>query len=286
MMFVKTCFEFLWKGIAIGALNLISLMIGGAALKSLGLTFPEVKNDPAFILLIMFLSGFMISVIGGIIVKHLKLSKLGTFMALFLMLFLNSLTQMMEALVFAPGIVSWDVVPAIYGQQCIMYLFISAGIAFLFRFDSRIREDFRTYRRSWAGWLWRILAGSGSYVLFYYVFGSINAMLFTGEYYRAQINGLRLPSSFEILTLEPVRGILLVLSVLPVILNLHVSIKKRMIIVGTALFIIGGLLPMIQQINTLPAVLLVASTVEMFFQFFLTGVVATYILLFKQAEKV
>lgn len=47
---------------------------------------------------------------------------------------------------------------------------------------------------------------------------------------------------------------------------------------GLCLFIAGGVLPLVYQAGVLPAVLLIASGVEIFFQKFLTGVVAAYLL--------
>ncbi|AOT68937.1 hypothetical protein [Geosporobacter ferrireducens] len=279
-MIIKTCFEFLWKGLIIGSLNLFSLILAGAVLTNLGLKFPEVKSSYGYITFIMFLSGFIVSVIFGIVAKKLSLSKLRVFIVLFVMLVLNSVTQILEAFYFAPGIVNIEVAPAIFGQQVIMWLFISAGIAFLYRFKSEDDIGFKIQSRSWIDWIVRIIISSGSYVLFYYVFGSINALLFTGEYYLSQVNGLQIPSATEIIVLETIRAIILVLSILPVILNLKIQKKEVMITVGMVLFIIGGLLPMLQQFNSLPTVLIVASTVEMFFQFFLTGVVTTYIILY------
>ncbi|HYF83490.1 MAG TPA: YqhR family membrane protein [Clostridia bacterium] len=282
MKILKTCFEFLWKGLVIGFLNLVTLTIVGGVLTSLGVKFPEVKGDFSFILYIMFLSGFIISIIGGIIVKQLHLPKSKVFVALFLMFFLNVVTQMLEALFFAPGLVSWETAPAIFGQQSIMYLFISAGITLLFRYNGETEQAGKRQKRSWRGWLGRILVSSGSYVLFYFIFGSINAALITGDYYRSEISGLHLPSTLEILMLEPIRAALLVLSVIPLIMYLRVSKKKCAAIVGMVLFILGGLLPMLQQLNTLPTAVAVSSIFEMFFQFFLTGVVITYIFLYEK----
>lgn len=93
-------------------------------------------------------------------------------------------------------------------------------------------------------------------------------MLFTGEYYRAQVGGLSLPSTVVILKVEAIRAVILVLSIMPVVLFLNVSMRKRMVIIGSALFVIGGLLPMLLQLKTLPTLLVVTSMFEMFFQFF------------------
>lgn len=278
MIRIKTIFEFLWKGLIITGLTLVSLMLGGALLTNLGMKLPEVKSDYRHIVLIMLLSGFLISIILGFIAKNLRLTKIRIFMVLFLILILNYITQILEALYFAPGIVTLEVAPAIFGQQSMMALFITGGIAFLYS-KSQINSGYHIVSRRLFDWLRKILICSGSYILFYYIFGSINARLFTGEYYLSQMNGLRLPSSEEIIVLETIRAIILVLSIIPLILNLQLTKKKIMITVGIMLFIIGGLIPMLQQFDTLPTVLRVTSTVEMFFQFFLTGVVTAYVFL-------
>ena len=279
------CIEFFWKSVLIGALYVMAMILTGGALIKLGLKFPEAANNYNFILCIMFISGFIISVAGGIIVKYLRLTKPEVFGALYLVFFLNSVTQLLEALYFAPGIVNWKVAPAIYGQQFITYIFVSAGITLLFNYEGKNDFDLHIRYINIIGYIWRILASSACYVAFYFLFGSINAKLFTGDYYRAQIGGLSLPDTKVILVLEAVRAVILVLSILPLVINLRVSKGNRAAIVGMVLFVIGGLLPMLQQLGSLPTTLVVASTVEMFFQFFLTGICATYILLYENIDK-
>ncbi len=44
------------------------------------------------------------------------------------------------------------------------------------------------------------------------------------------------------------------------------------------LFAIGGIVPLLYQVNALPLPLLIASAVEIFFQNFLTGIVAGLLL--------
>lgn len=265
-----------------GFLNLITLVLSSGTLMKLGLKFPEVKGDFSFTLYMTFVCGFIISVIGGVMVKNLELSKAKAFLIIYLVFSLNAFTQLLEALFFAQGIVSWGVAPAIFGQQFIMYLFLSAVIVLFYKYDKRICTNDKKPIRKFGGWLWRILVCSCSYVLFYFIFGSINAALFTKEYYSSQVSGLSLPTTIEILILEPIRAIILVLSVLPVIVYLKISKRKRMAMIGIVLFVIGGLLPMIQQLDNLPTVVVVTSIFEMFFQFFLTGVITTYILLYEK----
>lgn len=280
MKILKTAVEFVWKSLIIGLLYVLSLIIVSGVLGKIGLKFPEVQSDFSFMLLMMLISGFIISIAGGIIVKDLKLSKLGVFVTLYLMFFLNTLTQLLEALFFLPEI--RKVAPAVFGVQFVMYMIVSAGISLLFKYNNKANEDVPQLTRSRSEWFWRILISSASYVLFYFIFGSINEMLFTGDFYRAEVSGLFLPSTSVIMILESIRSVIIVISVLPIIVHLKVSKIKCMITVGMTLFIIGGLLPMLQQLNNLPTLVVITSIVEMFFQFFLTGVVTTYIILYER----
>ena len=285
MKHLRTWFEFLWKGLVIGLLNIVSLIVVSGVLIKLGLKLPAVTGSYNYILFSMFFSGFIIAIISGIMIKDFKPSRLGVFISLYVLLSLNSVTQLLEALYFAPGIISLEVVPFLCLQQFIMYLIVSLGITLLFKSRKKQAERQQTPQRSRGDWLLRIVLSSAGYVLFYFIFGSINAMLFTGVYYSSHLGGLSLPSTMEILMLEPIRALILVISVLPVILYSEAAKSKIMVSVGMFLFIIGGLLPMLQQLTALPLVLVVSTTVEMFFQFFLTGVVTTYLVLYEKKQE-
>jgi hypothetical protein len=71
---------------------------------------------------------------------------------------------------------------------------------------------------------------------------------------------------------------LIVLSVLPLLLGVRWSPPRRMIVVGLLLFVIGGIVPLLEQVNTLPIFLLVASGWEIFFKNMSTGLVAGWLL--------
>jgi hypothetical protein len=53
---------------------------------------------------------------------------------------------------------------------------------------------------------------------------------------------------------------------------------RTMVLSGLILFTVGGVIPLISQINALPAVVLITSLFEIFFQNFLTGLSAAYLL--------
>jgi hypothetical protein len=69
-----------------------------------------------------------------------------------------------------------------------------------------------------------------------------------------------------------------VFSVLPLVLTIRTTRRRLAIMCGVILFVIGGVIPLLQQVNTLPLFLLVASAWEIFFQNFLTGVVVAILM--------
>ncbi len=77
---------------------------------------------------------------------------------------------------------------------------------------------------------------------------------------------------------ESIRAPLIVLSVLPLVLTVRTTRRRLVVICGIILFVIGGVVPLLHQVNILPLFLLVASAWEIFFQNFLTGVVVAILL--------
>jgi hypothetical protein len=82
------------------------------------------------------------------------------------------------------------------------------------------------------------------------------------------------PAPEVVFVLESVRGVLIVFSVLLFLLSVRGTRQQLMVKTGWLLFAVGGIIPLIWQINTLPLFLLFASGIEIFFQNFFTGVVA------------
>lgn len=271
---MRLVWGYIWRTIVMGGLSFVALLIAGALISVFKLPMPEVNGDTNYILIMTVVSGATISVFLGMISKHLRLSRFSTFSVVFIFLFLNYVTQIMEALYFVPGIVSWEVLPTILLQQFVMAIIISTGVILLYKSKDSFKSK-QIYSLSLKSWFYRILICITSYVVFYYLFGMINAFLFTEGYYISQIDGLSLPGAGTILILEIMRGMLIVISILPIILSLDLPVNKIILLSGLSLFVLGGLLPMLQQIGSLPIVLIISSSVEMFFQFFLTVVVTT-----------
>jgi len=118
------------------------------------------------------------------------------------------------------------------------------------------------------------------YIIFYYIFGYINFQLVTEPYYRSHVFDLTIPSASTVILFQFLRAPLIVLSVILFISSINIEKKKLIVVTGLMLFWIGGLVPLLMQILSLPLILVVASAVEIFFQNFLTGAL-TVILLYK-----
>lgn len=129
--------------------------------------------------------------------------------------------------------------------------------------------------RSIPSWIWRFAVAALAYVIFYFVFGSLNYMLVTKPYYASHAGGLDVPPVQVTLIAEVVRGALIALSVLPFLLTAPANKKRLGAWTGFLLFAIGGLVPLTLQVGALPTFLLVASAWEIFAQNFTMGWVLT-----------
>ena len=81
-----------------------------------------------------------------------------------------------------------------------------------------------------------------------------------------------------VLLAELVRAPLIVLSILFFLLSVRGTKRQLMPRAGWLLFAVGGIVPLVLQISSLPLFLLAASAVEIFLQNFLTGAVAAWLM--------
>lgn len=193
----------------------------------------------------------------------------------FALIFLNLASVAVEGTLFAPTAAP----PSSLGANLVRLLVaavVLAGLAAaLFGRDAGIHWAAAT-PRTLSGWLWRLLAASAVYVLLYLVIGGVNYTLVTRPYYETHAGGLTLPSAQTVLLYEPVRGILIALSVLPLALALRIRTAFVAVVAGVMLFVVGGLVPLLPQ-TSLPLDLRLASLWEIFGQNFLTGVAIAYL---------
>ena len=87
-----------------------------------------------------------------------------------------------------------------------------------------------------------------------------------------------MPAPEMILIAELARAPLIVLSILVYLLSVRGTKLELMVKTGWLIFAVGGIVPLVLQINSLPLFLLVASAVEIFCQNFLTGIVTAWLM--------
>lgn len=269
---IKRIVGFILKVIATVIVYVISVMIAGGILSSLGAALPAVTDEMSALFAKLLLSGAVIGVTFYILTKFIEFSRLKLLFAAFTVLFLNLVSVIFEGAYFVSGVISKQMVLPLIFQQFIVSLLLSGTIALLFG-KKNIKIIYNYFpAHSFVGWVWRIVASMACYMIFYYVFGRINFAIFTGSYYEENIGGLSIPSLIDVVKIESVRSLFIVLSVL-LIANSYFDVRKRAVMTGLTVFLIGGVMPLVQQVGTLPSTLVIASLIEIFFQNFLTGVV-------------
>jgi hypothetical protein len=127
---------------------------------------------------------------------------------------------------------------------------------------------------SWYSWIGRGIASALSYLVFYFLIGGLNYQLVTKPYYASHAGGLTVPAPGIVFIIESIRSLMISFSVFLFLLSARGTRRQLMLSTGWLLFAVGGIIPLIWQIGTLPLLLLAASALEIFFQNFLTGVVA------------
>ncbi len=127
-------------------------------------------------------------------------------------------------------------------------------------------QTFSWRMRPWYSWVWRFALSAGSYLVFYWLYGALNYALVTQPYYISHHTALQAPSIPIVLAAEAARGPLLVMAVLPLVLTTGLTRRQLAFSSAATLFIIGGVVPLLQQAGALPTFLLVASGWEIFFQ--------------------
>ena len=180
-----------------------------------------------------------------------------------------------------PDLVSLETIPFLVTQQ----LLASIGTAILITllFAPRINANLTNVnsRRAWHTWLWRVAVSVFIYVLLFFSIGGLNYSLVTRPFYEQQGSGLATPGTPIVLAVEILRGVLIVASIIPFILTFRTNKRRLMILTGLVLFVVGGAIPLMLQVTTLPGFLLFASAWEIFFQLFPTGMVSAALLVRK-----
>jgi hypothetical protein len=246
--------------------TLINIMIPPAAATG--------RSGSSLLLLLLFLSGFLLALFLGPVAMNMPASRGRHFAVWASVIFFNMGSVAIEGAFFAPELVPMPL-PILFVQQLLASLAAAVLITRLFAAVGAARPIRAILsERSRFSWLVRFLVSSFSYLLFYFIFGAVNYNLITQPYYAAHAGGLLVPDPGVVLAVEMVRAPLIVLSVLLLVFSFPAPSRRLMLLTGGMLFWVGGLVPLMLQVGTLPLFLLLASAVEIFLQNSLTGVVA------------
>lgn len=272
--------KFLGKCVLVALGYLAGLFLAGLVCSLLGIQLSADTDGSRFILI--FISCMLLGVFLGPYASCMPLSSRQHFVLWGGLILFNLGSVIIEGAYFAPDLVSVPI-PALMLQQ----LLATAGAVFIItqvfaNLGETISWKDALQTRSWYSWTWRFLASAESYLLFYLVIGSLNYQLVTQPYYASHTGGLTVPPAQTIVAVESIRSLFIVFSIILFILSVRGNKRQLMISTGWLLFAIGGIVPLFWQIGILPLPLLLASAVEIFFQNFLTGVVAVWLLGIKE----
>ncbi|NLO40560.1 MAG: hypothetical protein GX115_13960 [Ruminiclostridium sp.] len=281
---MKRTLGFMFRVVVTVIVYVIAVMIAGGILSSLGATLPAVSDEMNILFAKLLLSRVVIGVTFCIIVSFMELSRLKLLFAALAILFLNLASVILEGAYFVPGVITKQMIFPLLVQQLIISIIMSGVIALLFGVTNKKNIQDSSPSHSLIGWVWRIAASMVCYIIFYYLFGKVNFALFTSSYYMDNMGGLGIPSLIDIVKIESVRSLLIVLSVIFIAIS-SIDVRKRAIVTGLTVFLIGGVMPLVQQLSTLPTALVIASVIEILFQNFLTGVVLVMLIEYKGQNK-
>lgn len=272
---MKTIFQTFLKSLLVGATFVIAIIVGGMIVTMLDLPRPVAEN-PAAKLMWFFVGGVIAGLSLGSVAPSIPASRMRHLVVWGSLIFFNMASVIVEGYFFAPALIG-DALPALLFQQLLAALAAGWVITMLFA-PRESAAPVSPARRSIPAWVWRFAAAALAYVIFYFVFGSINYMLVTKPYYATHAGGLAVPPVQVTLMAEVVRGVLIALSVLPLLLTAPADKKRLGAWTGFLLFAIGGLVPLTMQVGALPTFLLIASAWEIFAQNFTMGWVLTRLL--------
>ncbi len=274
---LQTFWKTTWRSVLVAIGYVTGLMISGVVGALIGWQASAGSGSgQSFVWLLLSL--VLLGAFLGPLASHLTISRLQHFVLWGSLIMFNLGSVAFEGAYFAPDLVTTPI-PVLLAQQLlatagaalmITVLFAPAGFSFSWM------DALRT--RTWYSWLWRFIVSSFSYLVFYFIFGGLNYSLVTKPYYETHAGGLTVPAPEVVLVLETIRGVLIVFSVLLFLLAVRGTRRQLMVKTGWLLFAIGGIIPLMWQISSLPLFLLFVSGIEIFFQNFLTGVVAAWLM--------
>lgn len=277
MTILKRIFTLTWKSIMVGVAFMAAQVLAGMILGMLGLIRADSSQGSAMFGW-MFLGAVVMGLTLGLFAEKFNARLVDHTLVWGMIIFLNLGSVMLEGAYFAPELVTMPV-PVLLLQQFLVSILTALAVSLLFAPRPFTRDGVANpLFRNGIGFLWRFLLCAAVYLVCYYVFGGINYSLITRPYYETHAGGLNVPPALTVLVVELIRAPLIVLSIVPFLMFNRETRKRNAVNAGLILFVIGGIVPLLFQAGSLPAVLLLASGVEIFLQNFTTGFVSGWVL--------
>jgi hypothetical protein len=278
MIIIRNFFSTLWRSLLVALGYVAGLIIAGMIAAMMGAQMATSTNSGASFTW-LFISSLLLGFTLGPLARGLTLTRTQHFVLWGSLIFFNLGSVAIEGAYFVPELVPMPI-PVLFAQQAVASAAAALIIMLVFsavgKPTSSWLDALRT--RPGASWLWRFILSSFSYLVFYFIFGALNYSLVTRPYYEAHAGGLATPAPEIVLMAELVRAPLIVLSILLFLFSVRGTKCQLMMKAGWLLFAIGGIVPLVLQISSLPFLLLAASAVEIFLQNFLTGAVTAWLM--------
>lgn len=249
-----------------GATRLLSAVLLG----SLSRQAPTIQNT-----LLWLLAGVLITVALVPLLRRSPWDRKGSILAAWAVLALPaSIGLGIEGYLFTPT----EPIVAIASTSMKVFasLLVAAAAVYLLPDSARIADGSAVppaRRFGPLGWAWRLVVASLSYFAFYFLFGGINALLYTRAFYETNPT-LQLPPVGTVVQAQLIRGPLMVLGVVAFAVALHYSRRRVAFWLGGLLFVVAGLAPYLEvTFFTMPLGFNLATLTEVLLQNGLTGVV-------------
>ena len=274
---LQAVWKVVWRSVLVALGYVIGLVLAGMIAGMLGVKLASGAGAGSSIL-VLFAASVLVGVFLGPFAAGLALTRRQHFALWGSLIIFNLGSVAIEGAYFAPALVPVPI-PVLLAEQTLATAGAALAITLLFGLRGNSISWLAALRtRPWFSWVWRFLVSALSYLAFYFIFGGLNYSLVTKPFYETHAGGLTVPAAGVVFTIETIRGLLIVFSVLLFLLSTRGPRRQLVLKAGWLLFAIGGIIPLLWQINMLPPFLLAASAVEIFLQNFLTGAVAAWLL--------
>jgi hypothetical protein len=262
--------EIIVRSLIVGFAYALASALLATIIGSMSRLAPTVDN-----FVVWFVTGTFVCLSLSPFIVHSNWSRLKTILAAWAVLALaRSLGLGIEGALFKPTAALNAIIGAVIS---ILVSLLVAWLSVLLLLPAdQVSHENASPQRSWWGWTWRVIVVGLTYFVFYFVFGATNAFLYTMNFYKNNPQyGLSLPAPAIIFLAQLIRGPLFGLGSLFIVQAVNAPSRKVGMWLGILLFVVGGVAPYVEvTFRSMPLGFNLATLTEIFFQNFLTGIVA------------